>query len=315
MDAMFVPQPLPGDLPDRTFTVIEARALGVTRSRLRAAGLATPSQLIRVPRKASQSLIDWVRPYCQLDTAVLVSHTTAAALRGIPLPLKFEVEPFIHLSRGAECAVPRRKGVRGHQSAFTDGEADILDGVPVTSPGRTWLDLAQLLSLEDLIVAGDHLIAEHHRHFGQPKKPIVGLEELRDYTYQKRAVRGLAKAREALSMMRKGVDSPPETRIRLMLGRAGLPEFTPNCPVPGDPGEAPVWVDLGCPEFHVCCEYEGRHHLTPQKQAEDRSRDQQTAARGWHQLKIYATDMALGEDWVVAYFVQALHRKGWDPAE
>ncbi len=311
---MFIPQPLPGDLPDRSFTVDEARALGVGRSRLRATGLATPSQLIRVPRASSQALIDRVRPYCQLGVSVLVSHTTAAALRGIPLPGEHENEPFIHLSRAPDCAVPRRKGVRGHQSAFTDGETAMLKGVPVTSPARTWLDLAQLLSLEDLIVAGDHVIAEHHRHFGQPKKPMVGLEELRDYTYQKRGVRGLAKAKEALSLMRKGVDSPPETRIRLMLVRAGPPEFAPNFPVPGDPGEAPVWVDLGCPEFQVCCEYEGRHHLTPEKQGADRSRDQQTAARGWCQLKIYATDMALGEDWIVAYFVQALHRNGWNPA-
>lgn len=308
---VFIPQPLPEDLPGRSFTVAEADGLGVSRSRLRAADLATPSQLIRVPREATQKLIDRVRPYTQLGIRVYVSHTTAALIRGIPVPHKLEDEPFIHLSRTADCAVPRRKGVRGHQSALLTEELGIVEGVPVTTPARTWLDLAQVLQLDDLVVAGDHLISGHHRHFGQPKKPIVQFSELEEYIHGKHGVRGLVLAREALTLMRKGVDSPPETKLRLMLTRAGLPEFIPDFPIPGETGEAPVWVDLGCPEFRVCCEYEGKHHLSPQKQAEDRTRDRLTADRGWQQVKIYAADMALGEDWVVAHVVQALGRNGW----
>lgn len=31
----------------------------------------------------------------------------------------------------------------------------MLDGVPVTSPARTWLDLASVLDFEALVAAGD----------------------------------------------------------------------------------------------------------------------------------------------------------------
>ncbi|WP_157365092.1 hypothetical protein [Arthrobacter sp. QXT-31] len=38
---------------------------------------------------------------------------------------------------------------------FKPGEVVIHDGVRVTSPARTWLDLAGLLNVDELIAAGD----------------------------------------------------------------------------------------------------------------------------------------------------------------
>lgn len=256
-------------------------------------------------------MVSRVRPYCELGVAVFVSHTTAAALHGIPIPSVFESEPFIHLTRPKGCSLPRRKGIRGHQCALGGDETTLFSGLPITTLARTWLDLAQLLPLEDLVVAGDHLICGHQRGFGRSQNPRVSLTELREYVGATRGRPGLAKARQALTMMRVGVDSPPETRLRLMLWGSNLPDFVPNFPVEGDYGTPPVWVDLACAEFKVCAEYEGRHHLTPHKQASDRRRDSLTAEMGWLQVKIYARDMEIGEEWVIGFFVQALQRHGW----
>lgn len=101
-----------------------------------------------------------------------------------------------------------------------------LHGFAVTSPARTWLDLASLLGLEDLVIAGDFLVCEYNRGFGRPRQPVVSLEALSEYISRKRRVPGLVLARKALPLLRVGVDSPPETRLRLMLQSAGhLPVF------------------------------------------------------------------------------------------
>ncbi|MGA7205085.1 MAG: hypothetical protein WBX27_10695 [Specibacter sp.] len=209
--------------------------------------------------------------------------------------------------------IPRRKGVIGHKRELVAGEWLLIDGVPVTAPARTLLDLAAVLALDDLVAAADFLICEHHRDFEEPKKAIVKDAELAGYILSKRFLRGLANAREAMDLMRVGADSPPETKLRLVLLRAGLPEFRTNCEIPGGPGEPTVYPDLGCEEFRVCGEYEGEIHQTTEKQLYDRNRDTRTAARGWLQVKVFNNDIRRGEDWVVDLFRQALLRQGWNP--
>ncbi|WP_052500501.1 hypothetical protein [Arthrobacter sp. SPG23] len=61
----------------------------------------------------------------------------------------------IHVARDREGSKPRRQNVVGHRLTFKDGEVVVHDGVRVTAPARTWLDLAALLSVDELIAAGD----------------------------------------------------------------------------------------------------------------------------------------------------------------
>ena len=302
---------LPPVLAGRSFTVHEGRASGVMPSRLRAKDLWRPSREIRVPKGASQTLLDRVRPYTALGIETYVSHSTAALLYGIPLPRSLEKAESIHLTRPSEIMMPRRRGVVGHKRALSVDEVVFLNGVPVTAPARTWLDLSVLLAMEDLVAAGDYLVCEHDRYFEEPKPAIVELGMLQDYYRAKRGLRGLQNARAALGLIRVGVDSPPETRLRLMLLRAGLPEFVPDYKIEGNAGERPVHTDLGCKDFKVCGEYEGEIHLTPEKQLADRNRDQRTRERGWMQVKVFNDDMKRGEKWVVGLFRQALVKQGW----
>ncbi|WP_427018408.1 hypothetical protein ACQCSX_07630 [Pseudarthrobacter sp. P1] len=107
---MFKPAPLPDGLPNGSFTLRAARALGVTDSRARASDLYIPSREIRVPRRVPQPLLDRVRPYLKLLPDAAASHTTAAALHRIPLPLRHSSEPFLHLTRPAGRTISRRRG-------------------------------------------------------------------------------------------------------------------------------------------------------------------------------------------------------------
>ena len=59
-----------------------------------------------------------------------------------------------------------RKGVAGHRLDLRATDLTVLDGVPLTSPARTWLDLASVLDSEDLVVAADFFICSQSRSFG-----------------------------------------------------------------------------------------------------------------------------------------------------
>ncbi|WP_354512328.1 hypothetical protein [Paenarthrobacter sp. 4246] len=164
--------------------------------------------------------------------------------------------------------------------------------------------------MDDLIVVGDAIISEHSRTFGPPKVALVSLQALKSFVETAKGVHGVRKARVALESLRVGVDSPPETKLRLCLEDAGLPAFVPNCRVDDALGK-PVWTDLGCPEYRICLEYEGPHHLLPEQQALDAYRDQRVSEAGWRQIKINKIDMRHGRKWVAARVSQGLRKQGW----
>lgn len=331
-------QPLPEEIGARPFTTTEAAVAGVSAGRLRSGDLHLPSRGIRVPKFGEYSLHALVRSHTGLDEDTFASLLTAAEVLGIPLPpwgqfrpddggpVSTVVEPvpwgkksgphfrepgrFLHLSRRDAGTLPRRRGVAGHRLRIREGDIVSVEGLRLTSPARTWVDLGSVLPLEDLIVAGDSIVSEHTRTFGAPKLAMVPLPELRTFVANANGIHGVRKARTALESLRVGVDSPPETVLRLMLEDAGLPEFLPNFPVDDILGR-PVWTDLGCARFRTCIEYDGLHHLSPEQQALDAYRDQRVADSGWRQVKINRIDMSRGAGWVVSRVKQALGKQGW----
>ncbi|WAP51122.1 hypothetical protein OL239_14710 [Arthrobacter sp. ATA002] len=235
------------------------------------------------------------RPYLDLLPDAVISHSTAARLHGLVLPRRLEEEPVLHLSRGPGKSAPRRRNVEGHRLDLSAEDTGTIAGLAVTGIARTWLDLAGLLSVEELIVTGDQIVSEHHRGFGPPRHALVPLEDLRAFIEGRKGVAHLRKCLSALDCLRVGVDSPRETLLRLMLSKdPGMPEFVPNVAIRDKGGKAQVWVDLGCNEYRTCLEYDGAHHLTAEQQARDHYRDLKTAELGWVQVKISKTDLARG---------------------
>jgi very-short-patch-repair endonuclease len=329
---------LPGEIGGRPFDVAEAALAGVSSSRLLGRDLHRPSRGLRVPKSIPPDLAALVRSHTRLDPDTFGSLITAAEILELPLPPWAEFRPddggpvtavvepppwgkksgahfrepgrFLHLSRRGGGTLPRRRGIAGHRLKVRDGDLINIDGLRLTSVARTWVDLGSVLPLEDLIVAGDAIVSEHARTFGEPKRPMVPLPELREFVACANGIHGVRKAREALEQLRVGVDSPPETKLRLMLDDAGLPEFSPNCRVDDALGRA-IWTDLGCARFRTCLEYEGLHHLTPEQQALDSYRDQRVVETGWRQVKINRIDMDYGPEWVVSRVKKALRKQGW----
>lgn len=89
------------------------------------------------------------------------SHTTAAALWGLPLPAF--ADPRLHVSYPHGRRAVRTAGVVGHHLVMRDEELTVLDGIPVTTPERTWCDLAGLVDFEALVAAGDRVVWHRDR--------------------------------------------------------------------------------------------------------------------------------------------------------
>lgn len=296
------------------FTLEQARRAGLSRKRTRGPDLWTPSREIRIPVAAPFNLLDRCRAYAAVTPNSVVSHQTAAVVHGLYLPYRLEKLRALDLARAVGDGPPRRKGVAGHVLDLEPWDVDVLGGVPVTSVQRTLLDLAPLLSVDELVAIADQIVCEHHRSFGREVFPRVSLGELQAYVATHAGARGMGKLREALDLVRVGADSRPETDLRLMIFRSPLPNFEHNVEIKDDAGQGKVGPDLACEEYKTCAEYEGGHHFTPEQQASDHDRNFVTTSLGWHQVIINKEDMKAGEIVVVTKIARMLVAGGWsDP--
>ncbi|MFP5311497.1 MAG: endonuclease domain-containing protein [Actinomycetes bacterium] len=164
-------------------------------------------------------------------------------------------------------------------------------GIHISTPARTWLDLCRVLPLEHVVAIGDQLVRQPHDGLELRTTPWATIQELRDMLKRHPKLQGIVKARAAIELIRVGADSAPETFLRLALVDAGLPE--PELQVrivAGDP-YSPA-ADLGYRSRRIAIQYDGGHHLTREQQSRDNHRDACFHSAGWHYLKFNADDLA-----------------------
>ena len=297
-------QPLPESLVQATFTVYESRALGVRPKRLRAKDLSDGGRLIYLPAGRHLEIIERARVLTAAAPGAWVSHETAAVLTLLGLPPWLGDCSGIHLSKPHELPRVRRAGVTGHRVRCIPGELTDVDGIPVTAPPRTWLDLAADLPLNYLIALGDQIIRVPRPGLEQRAEPYAHKEGLRLLIRQHPNMKGVGKARLALDEMRVGADSFPETFLRLALLDARLPE--PELQVSLDPDDSgsPA-ADLGYRRYRIAVQYDGAHHLTREQQSRDNRRDEAFLSAGWAYFKVNADDLADGFEGAIARIKRA----------
>jgi hypothetical protein len=210
------------------------------------------------------------------------SHVTAAVIWGIPVPLTLLAGP-IDASVLAPGRLSRAKGVRGHQlrDASTTIAIDPRTGLVLTDPSTTWATLGSVLrDLRDLVAAGDAVVRDW-----RVETPLASVDDLSRVIRSGRRV-GIGRLRDAIPQIRTRSGSRPETRVRLELVSAGLPEPELNFDVMQG-GEKLACVDLAYPMARVALEYEGEHHLTdPGQWAQDIARYERLAAAGWTVIRV-----------------------------
>lgn len=305
---------LPQHLRRRSFTTKSADHAGVPHCRTYAKDLIRVSRGILIPAGVSVQGVAALMAYTEANPTHVLSHGTAARLWGIPLPYRVQEDWRIHLANPSSSSwAPRRVNVVGHRLALATEEIFTLDGVRLTSPARTWLDLAACLSLNELVAAGDHLICSHGADFPVPRTAICSIDELVATLARHPGMHGMRIARAALSLVRVGVDSPPETMMRLALIEAGLPEPETNVVVIDEYGQAALWPDGAYRQYRFSLQYDGKHHDGRNQYQSDIRRLEITKRLGWEEIRISRDDLRGEHPQVVRKITAALRSRGWKP--
>jgi very-short-patch-repair endonuclease len=142
-----------------------------------------------------------------------------------------------------------RVGVRVHRVNLEEGEIVRRDGLPVTSPLRTCVDLARDIPLMDAVAMIDVMA-----HSG-----LVRLADLESYVESHAGAHRIRHVRRAFHEVEPLSESPMESRLRLTLVMAGLPR--PQAQVTLRDGRHFLGrPDLYYPEARLCIEYDGDIH-------------------------------------------------------
>jgi hypothetical protein len=140
----------------------------------------------------------------------------------------------------------------------SEAKRTVRTGIPVSTPEQTFIDLAALgLNLVDLVVVGDAMLKARVTTIPLLIRAIEGWKG-----------HGTRLALRAARLMREGVDSPMETRLRLLIILAGLPEPTVNLIIRGEDDRWRMRFDLCYLDQRLIVEYDGRQHRDDAEQWE-----------------------------------------------
>ena len=226
------------------------------------------------------------------------SHHTAAALWGVWSPTTAETHISVHSSQTRSI----RRGIAAHRIQF-EGPPVRRHGVPVSGPNQTFLELAAAgAGLVELVIVGDSLV---RRKLTTPEQLIKEAEAWSG----KRA----RFARRAARLVREGVDSPMETRLRMLIILAGLPEPVVNLIIRRHDGTWRWRFEICYPSYQVIIEYDGRHHAENSAQWNaDILRREELERQGWRSVVVTAEAFYNEPVELLNRIVQALRSRGAD---
>lgn len=172
------------------------------------------------------------------------SHLSAAALHGLPVP----DHPFAHVTVHHHADRRFRPGIKPHVTK-RPRTLTAVRGIPVTDLLTTYIQCAGYLSLVEQVVLGDALV---RRFPTTAEQLLIACAASTEYY--------AGAATKAARFVRDGVDSPMESRVRMLLVLGGLPEPEVNHRVYWPDGRIRRRYDLYYECARLLVEYDGRQH-------------------------------------------------------
>lgn len=282
--------PLPDPLHTRPFTTREGADAGLSRGRLRGPDLVAPFHGIRMPRSSAETTrvnILAVQKLChalqlRLPPEARFCGVTAAVVMGIPLPLQLERSRLLHVAVPPSRRAPAGRGVRGHTFTVAANDVRVWHGLRISSPERAWCELAGVLSVPDLVAAGDYLI--------QRRLPLTNAKALRDAVNGFAGSRGIRVLRAAHPLLHDRSESRQESRLRVIVVLARLAGLEVNYPVTTSGGYN-YRGDLAFPKHKVFIEYQSELHRSPEAFQRDMTRISRLEADGWYVMQVNIRDL------------------------
>jgi hypothetical protein len=182
----------------------------------------------------------------QLKAPAVPSHVSAAVMLGLRM-----WEPdlsVVHITRADLHSTRLEAGVLHHAGTLPEDDLITLpDGVVVTAPLRTAVDVARVTKFEAAVVVADAALAQPGT---SPELLLCTLDRMRDWPGARAAGRVVEFA-DGLS------ESAGESRARVQFERLGLPRPRLQVPI-GVPGTGEDRVDFLFEEEHTVVEFDGR---------------------------------------------------------
>ena len=219
----------------------------------------------------------WIAAVLAAGPGAVLSHRSAAALWRIRDTSRADIEVSAARQRR------RRAGLEPHHIVLARDEVTEQGGIPVTTPARTLLDLAEVLTSSQQLER-----AVHEAEYRRLTSPL-SLDAL---LARHGGRRGTAALREILARGRLGetmTKSELEDRFLAFLDAHHLPRPRTNQRL------GPIEVDCVWPDARLVVELDGHAaHATRRAFEQDRARDRALQAQGWRVARI--TWRQLNED-------------------
>jgi hypothetical protein len=230
----------------------------------------------------------------------MVVEFTAGQVHRLWLPARAN-EP-IHVATAAPDRVgramtrTRRPQFRAHRRELPESDRTHVDGVHVTTLARTWRDLASVLTLADLVAAGDCAL-----------RSGVTLEELADVLARTQRLRGARNAKAALPLLDARSRSRPESHLRVAISGPDMPRFEVNVAVSRREGGWLAEPDLSLEEARIALEYQGEDHAGLKRMRKDITRFVDMRRDTWLTLP-YGPAEVFGQPYLIKPEVRELIR-------
>jgi REase_MTES_1575 len=229
-----------------------------------------------------------------LTRGAAISGASAAYLYGANV---LRPEAPVEITVRRELRIPLHPCLLVRYSELRGGDVVVWNGIPVTSPVRTAFDLARRCRLEEAVAAVDALL----------QVCDLTVDEIVAYANEDRLRwHGVRRLDTVLTHASRGAESPMESRLRLTLLGAGLPEPVLQHSVHDESGNHVARLDLAYIEPRLGIEYDGEHHWTSEAIQKDLRRQNALRALGWTLLRFTADDVLRNPSLVTSQVRSAL---------
>ncbi|MGZ4571386.1 MAG: DUF559 domain-containing protein [Blastococcus sp.] len=260
-----------------------ALSAGLTDRQLRQPGLERLSRDTYLPRSLADAVdVRVAAVLMNAPSGAVASHLSAASLWGIAVPLVDRADRRVDLIVPGGGRAESRADRRIHRLELADDEQTTRHGQPVTTPARTWRDLAAVLQPAALLAATDQLVRE------PAIRPL-----LEEQLVRHPRGRGCARGRAVLPLADPRAESPMESVVRWLFHAGGLPAPELQYVVRDSRGVFLARADFAWPYQRVLVEFDGDVYRERDVFVKDTRRQNLVVAAGWTLLRYTSAD-ALG---------------------
>jgi hypothetical protein len=209
----------------------------------------------------------------------VASHLAAAALWGIEIPLIGRADRRVDLIVPGEGRAESRSDRRVHRLELADDECSRRRAQPVTTPARTWRDLAAVLEPPALLAVTDQVVRD-----------LAGVDRLAGQLRRRPTGRGCARARTVLALADPRAESPMESVVRWIFHAGGLPTPELQFVLRDGRGTFLARADFAWPARRVMVEFDGDVHREREVFVKDVRRQNLVVAAGWTVFRYTSAD-------------------------